>query len=111
MQRRKAAIAGAVAGIVGLGAALVSYGATTYQVSNVWALYASHNEAGPYQVFIDPFPNRRSCDIERRIIVGAGGHAQCREHPQILKRSRYLDLAWEFFSPGAPGLRLCGKIQ
>jgi len=75
-----------------------------------WSLYAATDAAAPYRLFLDPFPDARSCDVDRRLILRNGGRADCRSR-LVLAVGRGYDsqLAWEFLSPANPFLRLCGR--
>jgi hypothetical protein len=75
-----------------------------------WSLYAATDASAQYRLFLDPFPDAHSCDVDRRLIVQSGGRAVCRSRLALAVGRRYDDqLAWEFLSPANPFLRLCGR--
>ncbi len=80
-----------------------------YRVATTWALYAAHQKSGPYVVFLDPFPSKNSCELEKSLVTSAGGFASCRQKTGILRVADANNLAWEFLSPAAPGIRICTR--
>jgi hypothetical protein len=75
-----------------------------------WSLYAASSVAQPYRLFLDPFPDARTCDVERAKIVDAGGRAYCGSRLALsFDRDGESRFFWEFFSPANPWSRLCGS--
>jgi hypothetical protein len=89
----------------------VALAALRPQFQTQWALYTADEAKAPYRLYLDPFPDARSCDLDRRVVLHAGGFARCESHIVLsFDRAKRDQLFWEFESPGNPFLRLCGKI-
>jgi len=83
--------------------------ATRLELVRHWALYAASNRHQPFHLFLDPFPNERTCLVESRVIEKAGGQAYCASHLSLtFDRVREDRLTWEFLSPSNPWSKICG---
>lgn len=79
-------------------------------VDRQWGLYTAGDSASSYRLFLDPFPDARSCEVDAAVVRRNGGLAQCRSRYVLAFDRGVRDrLAWEFLSPGNPFARLCGK--
>jgi hypothetical protein len=105
--RNVALIAGAIIAMLG---AFRSEALSNVEVVRHWSLYAASNAVQPYRLFLDPFPDARTCEVERDKIVNAGGRAYCGSRLVLaFDRDRESRLFWEFFSPANPWSKLCGN--
>jgi hypothetical protein len=102
---RAAAIAAATLVLVGIPATvLASY------VDRQWSLYTADAPGAAYRLFLDPFPDARSCETDAAIVRRNGGRAQCRSRYVLAFDRGFHDrLAWEFLSPANPFARICGR--
>jgi hypothetical protein len=102
---RLAVIAAIAIALLGIPAAvLASY------VDRQWSLYTASDAASAYHLFLDPFPDVRSCEVDAAIVRRNGGSAQCRSRYVLaLDRGLHDRLAWEFLSPANPFARICGR--
>jgi hypothetical protein len=102
---RLALIAGIAIALLGIPAAvLASY------VDRQWSLYTAVDDRSAYHLFLDPFPDARSCEVDAAIVRRNGGSAQCRSRYVLaLDRGLHDRLAWEFLSPANPFARMCGR--
>ena len=74
-----------------------------------WSLYTASDARSEYRLFLDPFPDARSCEVDAAIVRRNGGTAQCRSRYVLaLDRSLRDRLAWEFLSPANPVAKICG---
>ncbi len=103
---RLAAIAGITIALLAIPAAvLASY------VDRQWSLYTASEAGSAYRLFLDPFPDARSCEADAAIIRRNGGSAECRSRYVLaLDRGVRDRLAWEFLSPANPFARICGRV-
>jgi hypothetical protein len=101
---RFAVIAAITLALLGIPAAvLASY------VDRQWSLYTASDASSAYHLFLDPFPDARSCEVDAKIVRRNGGAAQCRRRYVLsLDRSLRDRLAWEFLSPANPFAKICG---
>ncbi|HTA40498.1 MAG TPA: hypothetical protein VK760_15540 [Candidatus Acidoferrales bacterium] len=101
---RLAVVAAITIALLGIPAAvLASY------VDRQWSLYTASDASSAYHLFLDPFPDARSCEVDAKIVRRNGGTAQCRSHYVLsLDRSLRDRLAWEFLSPANPFAKICG---
>lgn len=77
-------------------------------VGQDWALYAARRDA-PLRLYLDPFPDRFSCEAAAETVREDGDRAQCRSRVAFFIDSRSHDqLAMEFLAPGNPYARFCG---
>jgi hypothetical protein len=97
--------------IAGIAAVLIAVPATVLAsyVDRQWSLYTASDADPAYHLFIDPFPDEHSCQVDAKIVRRNGGQAQCRSR-YVLAFDRGLRdrLAWEFIGPANPFARLCG---
>jgi hypothetical protein len=102
--KRLAVVAGITIVLLGIPAAvLASY------VDRQWSLYTALDARSAYGLFLDPFPDARSCEVDAAIVRRNGGAAQCRSRYVLaLDRGLHDRLAWEFLSPANPFARICG---
>jgi hypothetical protein len=78
-------------------------------VDQQWGLYTASAPGSAYRLFLDPFPDARSCEVDAAIVRRNGGSAQCRSRFVLaLDRGLHDRLAWEFLSPANPFARICG---
>ena len=79
-------------------------------VDRQWSLYTASDAGSAYRLFLDPFPDARSCEADAAIVRRNGGSAQCRSRFVLaLDRGLHDRLAWEFLSPANPFARICGR--
>ena len=89
--------------------AAVAISSTRVSVVRHWGLYAATGPGKPYQLFIDPFPDAKTCSADATQIVRAGGRAYCRDRLELsFDPKREEELFWEYLSAGNPWSRLCG---
>src|SRR5450755_5108014 len=100
--------------LTALAAAFLAASATAVAVGRPtiaerWAIYASAIGGPPasYPMFLGPFPTKFSCEVEARIIVQNGGHAECRGHWEFETISKEQDLLWAQFWPSARWIAFC----
>jgi hypothetical protein len=74
-----------------------------------WGIYASTTggASDTYALFLEPFPTRASCEVEARIIVRSGGHAQCRSRFKLVAGTNEQDLLMSQFWPSARWIAFC----
>jgi hypothetical protein len=78
-------------------------------VDRQWSLYTAADAGSAYRLFLDPFPDARSCEVDAGIVRRNGGTAQCRSRYVLaFDRSLRDRLAWEFLSPANPFAKICG---
>jgi hypothetical protein len=107
LQRRLIVLIG-VLGVIAIAAIGIIFTKTSkMNVVNHWVLYASTSAAGPYRVFLDPFPDRNSCMRASNLITTSHGYARCGQRIEVADRESERQLFWEFLSPEAPGVRIC----
>jgi hypothetical protein len=101
--KRLALVAGIAIGLIGIpGTVLASY------VDRQWSLFTASPADPAYRLFLDPFPDERTCEADAKIVRRNGGSAQCRSHYVLAFDRGVRDrLAWEFLSPAGPFARLC----
>jgi hypothetical protein len=105
----KRIILGAV--IVMVAAPAIALASLRPQFETQWALYTATDAKATYTLYLDPFPDARSCEVDRRAFLRVGGFARCQSRTVLSFNSAQRDqLFWEFESPGNPFSRLCGKI-
>jgi hypothetical protein len=79
-------------------------------VDREWSLYTAGDAGSAYHLFLDPFPDAHSCEVDAAIVRRNGGSAQCRSRFVLaLDRGLHDRLAWEFLSPANPFARICGR--
>ena len=79
-------------------------------VDRQWSLYTASDAGSAYHLFLDPFPDAHSCEVDAAIVRRNGGAAQCRSRFVLaLDRGLHDRLAWEFLSPANPFARICGR--
>jgi hypothetical protein len=89
-KRRYLALAAILA--AGIAGAVLS----TY-VDREWALYTATDTRAAYRLFLDPFPDRASCEADAAIVRRNGGFAQCRSQLTLqFDRSFHERMAGEF---------------
>lgn len=100
---------GTVAAVVAVPA--IAFAALRPQFEDEWALYTAPTAHGHYQLYIDPFPSARSCELDRRVVRRNGEFGRCERYVVLsFDRKAREQLFWEFESPGNPFARLCGKL-
>ena len=68
-------------------------------VDRQWSLYTATDSGSAYRLFLDPFPDARSCEIDAAIVRRNGGSAQCRSRYVLaLDRGLHDRLARELLS-------------
>ena len=69
-----------------------------------WSLYTASDAGSAYRLFLDPFPDAHSCEVDAAIVRRNGGAAQCRSRVVLaLDRGLHDRLASEFVSFEAMG--------
>jgi hypothetical protein len=75
-----------------------------------WSLYAATGPQNPYHLFLEPFPDARSCNVYGKQILRVGGRARCTSKLVLsFDRARESALFWEFLSVANPWARICGR--
>jgi hypothetical protein len=70
-------------------------------VDRQWSLYTASDAGSAYHLFLDPFPDARSCEADAAIVRRNGGSAQCRSRYVLaLDRGLHDRLAREFLAFG-----------
>ena len=86
--------------------------ASQAEIVQHWALYASSGPGKPFHLFLDPFPDEKTCQVDSRAIIGSGGRAYCAAHAALtFDRTGENRLLWEFLSPANPWSRLCRAAE
>jgi len=104
--------AGVVAAFLALGG--IATIASHAEIVHHWALYAASGPGKPFHLFLEPFPDERTCRVESAAVTSAGGRSYCGQRIALtFDRQREEQLLWEFFSPSNPWSKLCGprRIQ
>lgn len=92
------------------GGALMTIAAANAEVVEHWNVYAATGPKHAFTLFLGPFPDAHSCNVEAHEIVGGGGRAYCASQTVLsFDRKRETALIWEFLSAENPWTRLCGN--
>jgi hypothetical protein len=98
------------AALVAMIVLLGTFASGQVQIVRHWSLYAASGPDAPYHLFIDPFPDARTCRVESAKIASVGGRAYCGSHLVLsFDRAREQRLFWEFLSVANPWSRVCGR--
>jgi hypothetical protein len=103
-----------IIGMLAAGLALVAglgwFASANAAIVTHWNIYAASGPTHRYTLFLGPFPNARTCNVEAREIVRAGGRAYCASQTELsFDRKREAALFWEFLSAANPWSKICGK--
>ena len=102
----RAAIAAAIAMVL----VAIPIAVLASYVDRDWSLYTATTPDSAYRLFLDPFPDERSCQADASIVRRNGGFAQCRSsYVLAFDRSLHDRLIFEFLSPANPFARICGR--
>ena len=91
-----------------LAATVVAFAANNVRIVRHWSLYAATSPHAVYHLFLEPFPDARTCETDRKKILAAGGGARCDSRLVLSFRAQEETLFWEFFSIANPWSRICG---
>jgi hypothetical protein len=96
-----------IAGIAAVAIAIPATVLASY-ADRQWSLYTASDQDPAYHLFLDPFPDEHSCEVDAKVVRRNGGKAECRSR-YVLAFDRGLRdrLAWEFIGPANPFARLC----
>ncbi|HUA09164.1 MAG TPA: hypothetical protein VMA98_07795 [Candidatus Acidoferrales bacterium] len=101
--------AAAVFALAVLAATIAAFASGNVAVVRHWSLYAATNPRAAYHLFLEPFPDAHTCEIDREKILAAGGGARCSSRLVLsVDRAREEQLFWDFFSIANPWNHLCG---
>jgi len=98
---------GAIAIVAGVGTVVAS---GHVRIVRHWSLYAASAPGQPYHLYLDPFPDARSCNRHGIRINRAGGRAYCGSRLVLsFDAKRESQLFWE--SIADPWSRICGPAR